>query len=306
MKILIVGAGSIGVYLGTLLNKQHDVTLLGREKLKNINDTIYIKDDFLKIPKRVYAFPKEQSFDMIFITSKLYDFENNLKGLSENNLRARAIISIQNGLVDNEPYKKYFGEADFTSISVFEGFRLLQDQLIVNQSESGWKTDTLPLGLQVSELLLSSGIQCFPEKNLEIIKAEKTIMNCSLNALSAIERKTFFELFRDERTHRMVDQLFDESYGVLSKKFLLRDREILRKIFYNITENMKHYSSTYQDAISGRKTEIEFLNSFIVELGEKLHINTPMSKQVVHDFYKKYPPEVNELRKNLNREIKLR
>ena len=305
MKILIVGAGSIGVYLGTLLNKNHDVTLLGRDKLKNINDTIYIKDEFLKIPTRIYSLPQKESFDFIFITSKLYDFENNLKSLSENDVRAQAIISIQNGLVDNEPYRKYFGEAEFTSISVFEGFRLLQDQLIVNQSESGWKTDTSPLGLKVSQLLLSSGIQCLPEKNLEIIKAEKTIMNCSLNALSAIERKTFFELFRDEKTHSVLDKLFDESYSVLSKKFSLRDREILRKVFYNITENMKHYSSTCQDAISGKKTEIEFLNSFIVNLGEKLNIDTPMNKEIVRDFYKKYPLEINELKKQ-NREIKIR
>ena len=38
MKILIVGAGSIGVYLGTLLfSKGHEVILLGGDKLKSLN-----------------------------------------------------------------------------------------------------------------------------------------------------------------------------------------------------------------------------------------------------------------------------
>ena len=44
MKILIIGAGSIGVYLGTLLfSNEHNVILLGREKLKKILEEFYKK-----------------------------------------------------------------------------------------------------------------------------------------------------------------------------------------------------------------------------------------------------------------------
>ena len=59
MKILILGAGSVGVYLGTKLYADgHDVTLLGREKLKKLHDTILINNQPHKVPKRFTNFQK--------------------------------------------------------------------------------------------------------------------------------------------------------------------------------------------------------------------------------------------------------
>lgn len=72
---------------------------------------------------------------MIFITSKLYDLERNLQLLRANNVRSDKIISIQNGLVERNIYEPYIGDIDFTTISVFEGYRLAENQLLNSTSE---------------------------------------------------------------------------------------------------------------------------------------------------------------------------
>ncbi len=47
-KILICGAGSIGIYLGAKLHaKDHDVTLFGRSKLQNVGSEIFINNKIL-------------------------------------------------------------------------------------------------------------------------------------------------------------------------------------------------------------------------------------------------------------------
>ncbi len=290
MDILIVGAGSIGVYLGTLLNsKGHNVFLLGRKKLKKLHETILIGEQVYKMPKRIYSFPKNKNYDFVFITSKLYDLENNLKKVVENHLKTKYLLSIQNGIVQNELYEKYTNKFQFSSISVFEGFRIVENQLIVNQSKTGWKTDESNAGIETSKLLQSVGINCSTEKNLDSIKAEKTIMNCCVNILSAIKKKTFFELYRNSTTKNTMDDLFDESYSVLNQEYKLKPKVELKKLFYQIIEPMKHYSSTYQDAISGRKTEVQFLNGLILKLAKKHKLQAPTNQKILDEFFNKYP-----------------
>jgi len=72
-----------------------------------------------------------------FITSKLYDLENNLEKIKENNLISKNIVSIQNGLLDDSIYDKYVDKNTFASISIFEGFRLIENQLKVSKSNMG-------------------------------------------------------------------------------------------------------------------------------------------------------------------------
>ena len=49
---------------------------------------------------------------------------------------------------------------------------------------------------------------------------------------------------------------------------------------------MKHYSSTCQDVLSGRKTEIEFLNGYIIKLGKKYNLPVKENEKIIKEFKK--------------------
>ncbi|VVB78127.1 Uncharacterised protein [uncultured archaeon] len=297
-NILIIGAGTIGTYIGTLLyDKGHNVILLGSTKLRKLNEPLLVEKKYYNIPMRIYKIPSEAAleyanFDFVFITSKLYDLHKNLKIILKYKIKTKYLICIQNGLVDKSIYKPYLNGSKFASISVFEGFRLINNQLIASHSKIGWKTDSSEAGKKVSNLLEETGINCSVEKNLEKIKAEKDIMNCSTNLISAIEKKTFYELCKNKKSRKEIDILFDESYNVICQNIKLTPKEKLREKFYEIISNMKHYSSTYQDAISKEKTEINFLNGYIIKLGKKYDIPTPENEKIVKEFIKKYPESI--------------
>lgn len=294
MNIFIVGAGSIGVYLGTMLDiKGHNVVLLGREKLKQLNDTLLIGDIVFRLPERIYTIPKNKSFDFIFITSKLYDLEKNLQEITKNNILAKFIICIQNGIVEERVFQNCIKNDNIESITVYEGYRLLKNKLIVNQGKPGWKTYNSKAGKETEKILQNTGINFTAVKHPYSLKAEKTIMNCCVNVLSANRKKTFFELYNNPETKKMMDELFEESYKVLSTEYKLQPIKKLRAEFYGGMKTMKHYSSVYQDATSGRKTEIDYLNGFIVKLGKKHKVPTPANQQLIENFFKEYSKPIS-------------
>lgn len=288
MKILVIGAGSIGIFLGTMLAKDHEVTMLGHNKLKQLHDTIIINDSIYSISKRIYKFPKDENYDVIFITSKLFNLQENLKEIVSNNLSYDYLVSIQNGLVDKTIYESFVKKDSFTTISIFEGYRLIENQLSVSSSKTGWITENSKSGNVICDLLVGVGINCNVVKSIESIKANKMVMNCAVNILCALERKTFFELFLDKRTKKLMDDLFDETYSVLEKEANLDDKKVLKARFYETIQQMKHYSSTYQDAIKSKRTEIDFLNKYIIDLAKKLSIPVPENKKIVAKFEQEF------------------
>ena len=281
-EILIYGAGSIGIFLGVkLLEHGHHVTLFGRKKLKRLHDSILINGDLHKTPDRVYALEPHKKYDYIFITTKLYHSVEALKELQEKDVSADILVLIQNGLVDDETLKDFRSHPGFVTVSVFEGYHLIENQLLATKSGMGWQTENSPVGNRLQNLLESIGIHAVATDTLDAVRSEKMILVNAVGALSAIEKKTLGELITEPTTRKIVEVLIDEAYAVLKDEHVLPDLSSIKERFYKTIDQIKtHYSSMYQDVLSGRQTEIEYLNGYIVRLGLKKKIPTPMNQEI--------------------------
>jgi len=283
-KVLICGAGSIGIYLGTLLHSKGDaVTLFGRRKLGEIKEEIFIGSKKYALPRKIFRLPNRETYDFIFVTTKLYDLGNMIKLIKKHKLKSKVFVSIQNGLIDNAKYEKVL-KTKIVPVSVFAGYQLSGNKLIANPTPIGWKTDSSPEGKLASALVSSVGIKCSSERNLDSVRAEKTIVNCCLNALSAIESKPFSHLFKGKATRERINKLFQECYDILSKDHQLDNPDKIMKRMYENWSDVNHYSSTYQDVVSGRKTEIEFFNKYLVKIGRKEGLKTDENQSILRDF----------------------
>lgn len=285
-KILICGAGCIGTYLGTKLNSQgHQVYLFGRRKLKEIGDSIKINDREYKMPEKIFKLPKNERFDFILITSKLYDLERMIKMINKHHLDARFLASIQNGLIDNSKYRKILHHK-LVPVTVFSGFRFEKGKLVARETRMGWKTEDSKEGKEVAEIISEAGINCQSCKNFDSLRAEKTIVNCSLNALSAIEDKPFSSLFKEKSTRERVEKLFNECYQILKNEYNLEEENKIKQRMIRNWSKMKHYSSTQQDKVSGRNLETNFFNGYIVQLAKKYKIPAEENKKIVMECRK--------------------
>ncbi len=286
-RILVCGAGSIGIFLGTLLSsKGNDVKLFGKRKLKSIGEEIVIKGRKYKLPEKIYSLPKNEKFDFVLITTKLYDLGKMVKMISRNKIKTKILASIQNGLVDDSIYSKFLNHNRVIPVTVFSGFQLFKNKLKTNSTDMGWKTEYSKKGKQLSKLISSIGIKCRAEKKLDSFRAEKTIVNSCLNGLSAIEKKPFCKLFSDKKIEERILKLFEECYNILVKRYKLENAGIIRKRMYKNWRRMNHYSSTYQDVVSNRNNEIDFFNGYIVRLGRRFNMKTEENESLLRDFRK--------------------
>jgi 2-dehydropantoate 2-reductase len=281
-RILVFGAGSIGIFLGTKLYAAgHDVMLYGRRKLQSLTELIFINGEAYKLPPRLYQISADNDCDYIFVTTKLYDTQKAVEDIIKSQIPSKIFVFVQNGIVENNFYGELKHHPGLVTISVFNGYNLTQNQIIVRETKTGLKVEDTFAGKQVCKLLISVGINCSPSSEIEQIRACKFLFNSATNALSAIEKKSLGDLIIDEKLKKIVDGIIKEGWEVLKDEYNLPTITSLKEDIYSkIRQVREHYSSMYQDLTSRRKTEIEFLNGLIIKLGKKKGIPTPYNQKV--------------------------
>ncbi len=280
-KILICGAGSIGIYMGVMLHLQnHEVKLVGRKKLHETKERVIINRKEYDIPEKLHRIPKNYKADVVFITTKLYDFDKMINLIKKSRIKYSKIAAIQNGIINLAEGSRIL-KHKITPLVVFSGFNLVKGEIIVKPTKIGWITENSQNGKEISKILLDAGIPCKSRKDFNSLRAEKMIVNCCLNALSAIENKPFCDLFKEKKTREKISELFDEAYNILENECPLRNPEKMKKEMFQTWSKLKHYSSTHQDVKSGRMNEVDFLNGKIIELGRKYFLPTENNELIV-------------------------
>ena len=287
-NILIFGAGSIGSYLAAkIYNSGYHVDVIGR-KAEKIGNFLYINNKRYDFPPVSYEIDAGKKYDYVFLTSKMFDLKKNLNHLSKTDFNIGIPVLVQNCFFDIEEYKKILGQ-DIVSILVYDGFNLTGNQLN-HIKGAGFFIEDNQLSEDVYLLLKNAGADINKTDYIVRQRAEKTIYNCSINIFSAIYSKFFRELFEDKVMIQRMQDVFYESYEILSRMVTnLQDKKVLWNNFCKVVRSMEHYSSTYQDVRMNKMTELASLNGFIIESGKKMNINTQYNIEIMKEFRTEYP-----------------
>jgi 2-dehydropantoate 2-reductase len=103
----------------------------------------------------------------------------------------------------------------------------------------------------------------------------KLIINCAYNAISAIAQRPYGENVKSEGIWDAMHDVVDECVAVAKAETVVLPGE-MHAIVHKLVETMPtQMSSTAQDLARGKRSEIDYLNGFIVRRGEALGIPTP-------------------------------
>lgn len=287
-KILIFGAGSVGSFLAAkFVHSGCHVDVVGR-KAERIGKFLYINDEKFNFPTVSSAINGGVKYDYIFLASKITDLKNNLNILSGSGIQSKTIVLIQNSFFDISEYRVN-PEQSMTSVLVYDGFNLIDNQL--NYAKGGGFFIEVDQNNEDLYLLIKkSDIKITKIDDIIRQRAEKAICNCSINIFSAIYSKSFKELFEDDLVVKRIENVFNESYEVLSRKVVInRDRKALWYNFSRVVKTMNHHASTSQDIKMGKLTELAFLNGSVIQLGKEMGIATPHNIEIVNEFRSKHP-----------------
>jgi len=315
LKILVVGAGAVGGFVGgRLAAAGHQVTLVGRPPLM---EKVAAEGLSLRYPTRPeqVVFPKTATspenfstpFDFIFITVKSPDPPNVLIQLkaAARPLENAYLVSLQNGIGNEETLVEAFGRQRVIAGTITIPVSMPERGVIaVRKDNGGLGLASLEAGQPVPALadaLNQAGLFTPIYQNYQAMKWSKLLLNIVNNASSAIldeppaqviARPALFDLEIEalkEGVSVMRAQDFTPvnlpGYRVnwlawlVSTTWLPRwlKRAILRP--FMLSGRGSKMPSLYIDLTAGRTTtEVNILNGAIARAGQTLGVATPVNQ----------------------------
>lgn len=298
-KVFILGAGAIGSVIGALLSKKNDVTLFGNKAhVDAVNSKgLSISGDVNEIFRtqadtQIREIPQET---LIFLTTKAYDSEKAIRWIGKLLKKDNVILVLQNGLGNEDAVKRAVdGKA-----KVLRGVTTMAAEFFKPGEVRYWKGETIiEHGIaaeEVADVLNACGLKTSLSRNIRDEIWGKVVVNSVVNPLTAIFRVRNREI----GTRPLADvrrQIVRECVQVGKAEGIALPRDLEKGIDREI-HSYTNFSSMCQDIMKGKRTEIDFLNGKIVELGGKHHVPTPVNETIVH--FIRFLEEQNELpRKN--------
>jgi ketopantoate reductase (EC 1.1.1.169) len=286
MKVLILGAGAVGLTLAAKLSSVCDVHAVCRQRHAD-----KIRSDGFKMTgiwgEATCKFScsedaPEDNYDYIFITSKSTATESICEQFADI-IKGREVVSMQNGIGNEEIIAGYTDKV--IGGTIITGFEWAGDAQIHVSVETGpMNLGRFPSGLDDSvlklvELVKSAGIQVDGTENIMSSVWSKVLYNSALNPLGAVMGVPYGKL---ENSHAwsIIENIVQEAFKVTEAEGVVLPWKTAEEYLaflhdFQLPNTAEHHSSMYQDITSGRKTEIDFLNGAIVSRAKKLGIDAP-------------------------------
>jgi len=312
MRIAVMGAGAIGGITGAFMARNgKDVTLVDTydEHVTAINaDGLRVIGDLGEHLVRVPAITPDRLdglYDLIFLAVKSVDTDDALAALRDHTADSTPVVSLQNG-INEEHIAGIIGNERTVGASTHYAATFEAPGLLNKTSHGGYIVGELDGSMteRAREIgrLLSLVEESEVTGNIWGHLWSKLLINVCTNSFGALTGQVFGEFIKDDIGKRLLAALYTESYdvaighginlvklvGVLDPEFLCvrcdADGERVLSILDLMAGpdqygNMK--SSMLQDLERGRKTEIEFLNGYIVKKGREVGLPTPVNEAIV-------------------------
>ncbi|HJJ51330.1 MAG TPA: ketopantoate reductase family protein [Methanocorpusculum sp.] len=293
MRILILGAGAVGLSIAAKLSKHAEVFAVCRERCS----TSIEKNGFYLTGiwgTETFRFPcgtnpPKGIWDYIIISTKAsvtreiceqYDY-----------LFGEAwIVSLQNGIGNEEIIAEYTDHV--LGAMIITGFEWKADNAVFVSVDGGETAfGKFPSGKEnkadlLAELFTKAGMRASSTDNIRGAIWSKALYSCSLNPLSAIMECPYGELLK-EPVWQIITHIVHEAFTVAQAENIILVQktadEYLEFLKNNkIPQTAAHFSSMYQDIEAGKKTEVDHINGAIVTLGKKHSIPSPVNETIVN------------------------
>ena len=284
MNIIVLGSGAIGSLYGAKLSKLNDVTLVARQKhINKINNDglkiVGIEENVYKL-KATAKIENIENNTLILLTTKVHDNKKAIDPIKDLIKKDTIILCMQNGLYSENIVKDIVGDRCLVLRGITNvGATFLEPGKVQFSNLSSTKIENSDISEELAENFDKCGLKCSVSENIKQDIWKKLILNCVLNPVSAILRVENGKI-ADERLNTLKKSIVDECLKVAEKDDVRFDIDFV-KIINDAIKDSRNLSSMHQDVLKGKKTEIDYLNGAVVELGKKYGIKCPVNEALV-------------------------
>jgi 2-dehydropantoate 2-reductase len=293
MKIMMVGAGSVGGFFGAKLVKAGvdcSFLLRGRtlDAIRRNGLTIRSNENSLTVYPVVAADPSELPVaDLIIIAVKRYDLEALLEQLRPTVTPRTTLLTLQNG-VDTEPCIR----ERLPDVPVLAGVAYIYSKIaepgIIEHYKKGavaigqWPGAPSSLTIEkVKDVFEQAGISCQVIRDIRRTKWEKMCWNVVFNPLTVLINDKVSRALSYPELRTVIERIVDETVAVAAAEGVSLSSDMAEKTIQWSQEIRDIHTSMYDDWKAGRPTEIEHLNGYIVDRAKMLGISVPVNETMV-------------------------
>ncbi len=240
--------------------------------------------------------PSHSSFDcdVLVVTTKTYDVADAVTLYAQSAIRPRAILLMQNGLGTTEVVRSIFGpDVPVFSTAMLIGMQRkgLNHVVVSAHSSPVWVGSMLndkpePI-LAMIDLADQGFLPMTYEGNIQEVIYSKVLFNSCMNPTGALIDRSYGELLENIHSKNLIAQLADETLRIYAANTgycpAKNGQEYVEDFLIPavIPNSSPHRSSMLQDIEAGHRTEIDYLNGAIIELGKSVNIDAPVHQSIV-------------------------
>ena len=310
LHVGILGAGSIGCYLGGVLaSRRIDTLLVARERIKAELDesgltltdldgarTLLARDTLrVTIDAALLA-----TSDVVLVAVKSGDTAQAGQKLSTTLPRTTIVVSMQNGLHNAEILRAHLPE--HVVLAGIVGFNVVaQGNGVFRRTTSGEIVVEASNDSRIASLvscLQGFGLPTALRADVRALQWSKLVMNLN-NAISALTGVPTPQLLFDAKYRRILRAVISEAVDVMRRAgvataplgavpvgvfplLLGLPTPLLRLVLKSqLRVDAEARSSMWADLVQGRKTEVDQLNGEIVRLAESIDEDAPLNRRIV-------------------------
>lgn len=288
-QILMVGAGSVGGFFGARLAKNNpDVSFLLRPKtlaaIEQNGLTIRSAEGTFTVTPRIAADARELPRpDLIVLGVKAYDLDEVLNQIEPVLTERTVILTLQNG-IDTEDRLLARIQRDCVVGGVAYIYSKIAEPGVIDHYKKGavaigeFMGYESPRLLAIRDLFASADIPCHLSKDIRRSKWEKMCWNCVFNPITVLIDDHVAKALDHPEMTSVIRQIVGEVAAVSAAMKVPLPLDMSERVVKATQEIRDIHTSMYDDWKAGRRTEIDYLNGFIVRKGRELGIPTPVNE----------------------------
>jgi 2-dehydropantoate 2-reductase len=287
-KIVVVGAGAVGGYFGGMLARAGaPVIFIGRPAFVDavkqnglFLDTVHFQEH-VKVEASADLAAARHAQIILFCV-KTTDTAETANALAKVLSPDALILSMQNG-VDNAEQIADASGLNALPAAVYVAASVPAPGTVKHVGRGDLVlSPNNEVTERVAAIFTRANVPCRISENLAGELWTKLVWNCALNALSALGKVTYGEIIASPDARQLVESTVYEVLAVAKANGIqpagLEDPRAALAGAYKVAESMAATrSSTAQDMMRGKKTEIDSLNGFIVRRGRALNVPVPVN-----------------------------
>ena len=281
--VAVMGAGAVGCYFGGMLARAgHEVTLIARPQHVEA-----IARDGLRLQTRSFdeRVRLRASSDvsavagaqLVLFCVKSTDTESAAASLRPHLSPDALVLTLQNG-VDNDERVRGVLANEVAATVVYVATEMAGPGHVLHHGRGELVLAPTRSGEALVARLVAAGIPSSTSDNVRGALWAKLVLNCAYNAMSAIGRVPYGPLVEAPGVAEVMHDVVAECLAVAQAEGVVVAGDPQSAVRGLAATMPGQFSSTAQDVMRGKPSEIDHLNGLVVRRGEAHGIPTPVNR----------------------------